>query len=328
MPVQPLRRISVVLTPLAAALALLAPAASANDATAHLGIGGLELVYNSAVAVVSEDLYVSPGEIRVAYRFRNTTKAPVTSTVAFPLPVLDATYYEDLWLDLANPDGENYVNFRVWVDGVEVVPSVYSRVSALGVDRTDAVRAAGLPLNPAAYTMGDALAALSPGAIADLHRLGLLVVEEWGIQPAWQFETSFYWEMTFPVGADVIVEHSYRPVVGYGFFGDFQFDDPAYQADYCMDESFIAAARRLMAGDPDFPMLDERRIQYLLTPAANWASPIGTFHLTVDKGDENALVSFCGTGVTKTAPTTFELTIADFYPTEELNILIVDAIQN
>jgi hypothetical protein len=71
-----------------------------------------------------------------------------------------------------------------------------------------------------------------------------------------------------------------------------------------------------------------RCIQYLLTPAGNWASPIGTFHLTVDKGDENALVRFCGTGVTKTSPTTFELTIADFYPTEELNVLIVDAILN
>ena len=328
MRVQLLRRTSAALSPIALVLALVAPGATANDATAHLGIGGLELVYNSAIAVVSEDLYVSPDEVRVAYRFRNITKAPVTSTVAFPLPALDATYYEDLWLDLADPDGENYVNFRVWVDGAEVFPSVYSRVSALGVDRTDAVRAAGLPLNPAAYTMGDALAALAPQTIEELHRLGLLVVEEWGIQPAWQFETAFYWEMTFPVGEDVIVEHNYKPVVGYGFFGDFQFDDPTYRADYCMVESFIAAARRLMGADADFAMLDERRIQYLLTPAANWASPIGTFHLTVDKGDENALVSFCGTGVTKTSPTTFELTATDFYPTEELNILIVDAINN
>jgi len=310
------------------AASLIAPAASANDATAQLGIGGLELVYNSAIAVVSEDLYISPDEVRVAYRFRNTSKAPVTVTVAFPLPVLDSTYYEDLWLDLANPGAENYVNFRVWVDGAEIVPSVYSRVSALGVDRTEAVRAAGLPLNPAAFEMGDALAALSTQAIDDLRRLGLLVVEDWGIQPAWQFETSFYWEMTFPVGEEVIVEHTYKPVVGYGFFGGFQFDDPAYLANYCMDESFIAAARRLLGADANFPELDERRIEYLLTPAANWASPIGTFHLTVDKGDENALVSFCGTGVTKTSPTTFELTETDFYPTEELHILIVDAINN
>ena len=318
---------SLVLFPLIVAC-LLPRNASANDATAHLGIGGLELVYNSAIEVVSEDLYISPDEVRVAYRFRNISKAPMTVTVAFPLPVLDATYYEDLWMELADPNAENYVGFRVWVDGAEIVPSVYSRVSALGVDRTDTVRAAGLPLNPASYEMNDALAALSPQAIDDLRRLGLIVVESWGMQPAWQFETAFYWEMTFLVGEDVIVEHTYQPVVGYGFFGDFQFDDQTYLDRYCMDESFLGAARRLMGNDVDFPMLDERRIEYLLTPAANWASPIGTFRLTVDKGDENAPVSFCGTGVTRTSPTTFEMTVTDYYPTEELNILIVDEILN
>ena len=34
----------------------LTPAATANDATAELGVGGLQMIYNSAVAVVSEDL--------------------------------------------------------------------------------------------------------------------------------------------------------------------------------------------------------------------------------------------------------------------------------
>ena len=248
--------------------------------------------------------------------------------MAFPLPILDATYAEDLWLDLANPNNENYVGFQVSVNGKAVTPSIYSRVSALGVDRTDTVRAAGLPLNPASFEMGEALRNLAPETIDQLHRLGLLVVEDWGIQPAWQFETSFYWEMTFPAGEEVLVEHSYQPVVGFGFFGDFQLDDPTYLERYCMDESFTAAAARLMAIDPDFPMLDERRIQYLLSPAANWATPIGTFHLTIDKGDENALVGFCGTDVTKTSPTIFELTETDFYPTEELFILIIDEILN
>jgi hypothetical protein len=310
-----------------AALALLAPPAAANDATAELGIGGLQMVYNSAVAVLSEDLYVSPDEIRVAYRFHNITDAPVTVTVAFPLPAIDAANYEDTWIDLPNPDDPNFVDFRVSVNGKRVVPSIYQRVSALGVDRTEAVLAAGLPLNPADYEMGDALAAIDPATIDGLRRLGLLVVEDWGTLPAWRLETSFYWEMTFPAGEDVIVEHSYRPVVGYGFFGEYQFDDEYYLGHYCMDDAFTAAARRLMT-DPDFPVLDERRIQYLLTPAANWATPIGTFHLTVDKGDENALVSFCGTGVTKTSPTTFEMTATDFYPTEELYVLIVDEILN
>lgn len=317
-------RIWLVLT---AALGIGAAPAAANDATAELGVGGLQMIYNSAIAVVSEDLYISPDEVRVAYRFRNQTKQPVTATVAFPLPALDGTNYDDLWLDLADPNAENYVGFTVSVNGAPITPQVYSRVSALGVDRTDAIRAAGLPLNPAAF-MGAILNALPPETIEELHRLGLLVVENWGVQPVWRLETSFYWEMTFPPGEEVVVEHSYRPVVGYGFFGTYQLDDPGYLERYCMDDSFIAGARRMLGNEEEFPIIDERRIEYLLTPAANWATPIGTFHLTVDKGDPNAIVSFCGTGVTRTSPTTFELTETDYYPTRELDILIVDPIDN
>ena len=320
------RRTLGVLSVAAAIAAPGIPAAIANDAIAEIGVGGLQMVYNSAISVVSEDLYISPDEVRVAYRFRNETDEPVTVLVAFPLPALGGSH-DEIWYDLP-ADGENYVNFTVAVNGKGVTPSVYSRATALGVDRTEELLAAGLPLNPASYRLGEALRNLPDATIEELRLLGLLIVEPWGMLPTWDLETSFYWEMTFPAGEEIVVEHRYEPVVGYGFFGDFQLDDPGYLDRYCMDESFLGAAGRLMAADPDFPMLDERRIEYLLTLANNWASPIGTFHLTIDKGDPNALVSFCGTGVTRTSPTTFELTATDFVPDRELDILIVDAILN
>ncbi len=298
----------------------------ANDATVEIGVGGLQMVYNSAISVVSEDLYISPDEVRVSYRFRNDTAEDVTVLVAFPLPAIGGTY-DEFWYNLP-ADGENYVNFTVAVNGKGVTPSVFSRVTSLGIDRTDVLREAGVPLNPASYQLGEALRNLPEATIEELRLAGLLMVEPWGMLPTWELETSFYWEMTFPAGEEVIVEHSYEPVVGYGFFGDFQLDDADYLDRYCMDDSFLGAATRLMGEDADFPMLDEQRIEYLLTPAANWASPIGTFHLTVDKLNPNALVSFCGTGVTRTSPTTFELTATDYVPDRELDILIVDAIMN
>ena len=61
----------------------------------------------------------------------------------------------------------------------------------------------------------------------------------------------------------------------------------------------------------------------MLTTGANWAGPIGTFRLIVDKGSEKNLVSFCGTGVAKTGPTTFELTYKDFVPDRDLDILFI-----
>ena len=74
----------------AAILGSTVASASANDSTAVLGAGGLQLVRNQAISVISEDLYVSAEAVRVTYHFRNITDAPVTYTVAFPLPPLDA----------------------------------------------------------------------------------------------------------------------------------------------------------------------------------------------------------------------------------------------
>ena len=69
--------------------------------------------------------------------------------------------------------------------------------------------------------------------------------------------------------------------------------------------------------------LQESWISYVLTTGANWGGTIGRFHLTVDKGDADTLVSFCGNGVKKTGPTTFELTATDFYPERNIDIALI-----
>ena len=52
-------------------------------------------------------------------------------------------------------------------------------------------------------------------------------------------------------------------------------------------------------------MLMEQRLDYVLTTGGNWAlGTIGDFKLTIDKGDPENLVSFCGENVKKTGPTT------------------------
>lgn len=312
---------------LAAGLSLGAAPALANDSTAMIGVGGLQLTYTSAIEIVREDLYVSDTEVRVRYVFRNITEEPVTTTVAFPLPPLDGLDLLEGYVDVADVDDDNYVNFRVWLNDKELQPSVYNRVSALGIDRTELFASTGLPLSPISYQGAEMIGSLPQETLDEMERAGLIAQEEWGTLALWTLETTFYWEQTFPVGRDIIVEHSYRPVVGYSFFGDYQLDDAGYIDRYCMDEGFISAAERMLAaGDPQFGMVDERRVEYILTTGNNWAAPIGTFHLTVDKGKEAALVSFCGSGVTKTGPTTFELTETNFYPDRELDILIIDPI--
>ena len=47
------------------------------------------------------------------------------------------------------------------------------------------------------------------------------------------------------------------------------------------------------------------------------------FRLVVDKGSPDALVSFCGEGVRKIAPTQFEMRKDNFTPTRDLDVLIL-----
>lgn len=70
---------------LAALAVLLAIAsASANDSSASLDADGLQFTYNPDIKVESEDLSLSLEEVRVAYRFHNTSDRDISTLVAFP----------------------------------------------------------------------------------------------------------------------------------------------------------------------------------------------------------------------------------------------------
>ena len=298
--------------------------ALANDSTAELSAGGLQLVRSEAIQLVSEDLFVSADEVRVTYHFLNTADSPITTVVAFPLPPIDAVVPEEMNIVLPDSGSPNFVDFVVTIDGAAVTPSVEERVTALGIDRTGALRDLGLPLNPIADGLYDRLQKLPDDDKAELKRLGLVTIDPSSVEATWKLETTFYWEQTFPPGREVVVEHSYKPVVGFSFFGDYVLDDPGYKAKYCIDDVFDRAARKKLAAvaGTNFPYLQEKRISYILTTANNWSGPIGRFKLTVDKGDPQALVSFCGTGAKKVSPTRFEMTATDFVPEKDLEILI------
>lgn len=307
-----------------AILAALAAPAAANDSTAQLGAGGLELVRNDTIEVLSEDLYVSAKEVRVTYHFRNRTDAPVTYLVAFPLPTIDAIVPEVMNIVLPDGASDNFMDFSVTVDGKPVEPKLEARVIALGLDQTEVVRRLGLSLNPMDFDLYQWLQTAPPPEKEELNRLGLATVDPYTTQAVWKLETTFYWEQTFPPGEELVVEHRYKPITGYGFFGDWVFNEPVYREKYCIDSAFEAAARKKLAAikDTSNPYMSEQRVSYILTTANNWATSIQDFRLVVDKGSPDALVSFCGTNVKKISPTQFEMRATDFRPEQELEILI------
>ncbi|TIU24601.1 MAG: DUF4424 domain-containing protein, partial [Mesorhizobium sp.] len=148
---------------LTAALALSATPAFANDSIAELGTGGLILSRSDAVAMESEDLYISPEKVTVDYVFRNNTDKDVDAIVAFPMPDIEGDPNEMP----AIPDGQsdNFLGFEVTIDGVPAEPQLEQKAFALGIDISADLKAQNVPL----YPFGDAARAMAgdPVVLAD-----------------------------------------------------------------------------------------------------------------------------------------------------------------
>lgn len=320
-----------------AAVACASPA-RANDTTAQLATGGLIFVRTDAVAMESENLFISPDEVRVAYRFRNVSDADVESVVAFPMPDIVGNPYANVSVpDMAS---DNFLGFTVSVDGAAVEPALDQRAFAAAVDVTEELMAAGIPLFPFGEAAAQALAKVAPETLSSWVSRGIVVVDTYdageGMKdhyvPYWTLRSTYWWTMRFPKGQPVDVRHSYTPSVGGTVGLTFVTDGSvggegrdAYRRRYCMDAGFEKAVQKAVdaAGENETPYY-ETWISYVLTTGGNWASNIGTFKLTIDKGKPDSLVSFCGEGVRKTGPTTFEMTAEDFYPEKDIEILILN----
>jgi hypothetical protein len=306
-------------------LAALAVPAAANDSTAGHDAGGLVLTRSADIDMVSEDLFVSADRVRVRYVFRNRSPRDIRTIVAFPMPDRDLT--EAHFSDVAYPE-----DFRTTVDGRAVATVVERRALLHGADRTAML--AGLGIAPDAE--GEALDRLPATERARLEKLGLATIDEYDdghgwerhLVPAWTVKETWHWEQVFPAGRDLAVEHDYTP--GTGDSVGTGLAVPGFResaegrrmiADYCIDSAFLAGVDRLArrAGGT----VPEQRIGYILTTGGNWRSPIGRFRLVVDKGAPENLVSFCGEGVRKIAPTQFEVRHRNWRPDRDLKMLIV-----
>ncbi|SIR09298.1 protein of unknown function [Rhizobium sp. RU20A] len=328
-------------TAIAAALGLLlaSTSARANDTLAELHTGGLVFMRSDAVEMAKEDLFISPTEIRVEYVFRNATDADVDSIVAFPMPDIQGSMEGDFNVDTLHAD--NFLGFSTTQDGAPIKPELQQRATVFGIDVTADLKAEGIPLMPYGEATAGALTKLSPEKTADWVSRGIVMKNEWDdgsgvlkseLVPIWKLSSVYYWRTRFPAGKTVSVKHTYTPSVG-GTAGISFLDEgkptpdatAEYRRKYCMDEAFIKRGADLFAnaGKDNQPYYTEAWISYILTTGSNWYGPIKDFTLTVDKGDPKNFVSFCGENVRKIGETTFQIKATDFYPQEELSVLIL-----
>lgn len=301
--------------------------AGANDSSASLDTSGLRLTYNPKIRMQSEDLYLSPGQVRVSYRFENTGTDDVSTLVAFPLPSMEIGE-EGNYL-LHGKDPVNIIDFQVTVDGKRVDTSVEIKATRFGVDVTDVLNRHGIPLTMrGGQELNERLDNLPAEARRELERFGVIDwTTSFGAENKplanahWNTHIVFYWFQTFPAGRTIAVTHQYNPVPATFFFGKEQLTSSQLQRDYCMDASFTRGARAMLK-KTTLSALSGQQLKYIVTTAGNWLGPIGQFSLTVEKPSAS-LVSLCTKGIKSSGPTSFTVTKKDFAPNEDIAILFV-----
>jgi hypothetical protein len=313
--------------------------ALANDTTAELSTGGLIFVHNENVEMTSEDLAISSKEVSVRYCFFNKAEKDVTVLVAFPMP--DVTVEgSDQNISVPTEDPVNFLAFATAVNGKPITTNVEQRVIAAGLDRTQMLRALGIPLAPHLASTNEALDRLPPDKWDELLRIGLTEIEEYDagqgmkkhLAARWTLQTTYYWEQTFTARVETLIEHRYKPSVGASVQTSLGSPDATkepwydeYKEKYCFDFEFLAAVERARKaansklGGP----FSEERIDYVLKTGANWSGPIKQFRLVVDKAAAENLVSFCGNDVKKISETQFEMKKTDYTPDGNLAVLIL-----
>jgi hypothetical protein len=323
------------------ALALAAFPASANDSQAELAIGGIALTQSDAITLDSEDLFIARDEIRVSYRFTNTSSRNITTLVAFPLPDLPTG---DGFESGAAPGGDwrTALKFETRVEGQPIDLIYEEKALFRDADISARLTALGVPLYYGAENFDKAI-----NDLAEADRRALiaeeLIVEAGSAgyplwSPKWILRATVVREQEFPAGTTISVEHRYRPINGGSVGGTLE---PQYRrepaskeyldarlAKYCIEDDWLKSFDRKgaqISGKPDGPFPHgEIWIGYVLKSGANWKGPIKDFRLVVDKGKPDSLVSFCASGVKKIGPTQFEVRYRDFEPRDDINILIVD----
>lgn len=306
----------------------LASPARANDSEAEVAIGGLTLKKSDAIAIESEDLYISRDIVRVKYRFVNTSDAPVDTLVAFPLPDIPAMQEEEnigYWSDAKE------LKFSTKVDGKPFPLDILEQAIFKGEDVSARLAALRIPVNHMSNTFAEAVGKAPKAERDRLIADGLLRDAGAGndhvFVPQWSVRTIVTRRQTFPPNARVTVEHEYVPRAGGSVGGGLskEYRNESYftqtRRKYCIDDDFLASLDRKGKKGAAY---SEIWLGYVLTTGANWKGPITDFRLVVDKGKPESLVSFCAEGVKKISPTRFESRRKSFTPEGDLDVLIVD----
>ena len=303
-------------------LFLLAGAAHANDSMGTVSTSGIKYLKNPHIDMQSEDLHISEKQIRVHYKFKNTTAQDITETVLFPLPIVPAVTVSDF------ADTKGLVDsFRIYVNGKPVRPQAHVRAyferrNGSLVDVTADLKKCGLSdqelMHPWTKKQDGEKIDSKIGACRSAKVQSMLSKQTDELS-YWSSQIIYSWKQTFKAGSVTEIKHQYTPLVGGSFLPSLKAkDSKAFIDEYCMDENFLKNFKTVEGGSKVYHYLG-----YVLTTGANWAKPIGKFTLTIDR-EPNTVISLCwDKSLRKVGPNRFQAVKENFLPKKDLDIIFV-----
>lgn len=314
-------------------LACLCGIAQANDSTARIGAGGIELLKSEDIVMSSELLEISQHQIHVKYSFRNEGKRDITTTVAFPLP----SYEWNAGVSALNLNVHPLRPFAVTVVGKPVELSMTRKAMAdNGKDITRGLRAAGFSDSEIFETFADYTTGYDEQPLRKRSAIQKLTGEDW---PSWTVNETALWRQTFPKGKDLEVEHFYGPLVGTVFntlYPDrdrmdaqslpapVRLTDSMELDQVCLDQGARAEIDQRMKGliakGAKGLMVMLHDVEYILGTGRNWKGPIRDFTPRVEKAPEEIGALCFDSAPTRKTSTLSEYHARDFTPPDRLAV--------
>jgi hypothetical protein len=180
----------------------------ADDSTARFGAGGIEFLKSEDIRMLEEVLEISTKAVRVRFRFLNESDRDISTTVAFPLPPYPPFFTHGL-SGVSNPSFL-MTTFKAWVNGRPVPTESDCKAVIDGIDITTQLRELGLSdeqIFEAVDLREDQVAAAEK--LGGGKKSGLLY---------WKVAETQFWKQRFPVGKEVVIEHTYQPAVGSSYY--------------------------------------------------------------------------------------------------------------
>jgi hypothetical protein len=341
---------------------------AANDSDASVGLGGVVLTREPRISMESERLTISLSKVTVEYEFLNESDNDITTEVAFPIPPYENTEraggirdFDDfrLWVDGQELKYQVEAKAFLWkYDG-------HGNKVGRPRDVTTVLRRYNIDISSLGhykdgkYDNVPDFERLSPDARKFLDDYGVIDVEGPGNSiPEWEVRKTYYWQQRFPAHRVLHVRHEYTPAFGFeGMHGEV-FDagsrerllaeelqrgsdsDVQDESDLLLDacvapplqEKIFRDASTVWKADPmGGGYVETMWVDYILTTANSWKTPIKKFELVVERGPDRGwydpnwdYASFCWDGPVKQVDAhRFEATATDFVPKRELKVLFM-----